>query len=158
MNRPPRDMNEGIFGGGLFASVLTRGLLIGVAAIATLYIGMTRFSPEVARAMVFTTLIFARTLQTFSSRSNSQTIAGVGLFSNTYAILAVGVCFALYGVAVLPGAREAFHIPAEFGLQNWAVAVCFALGAVVVMEIAKLVRNRISRQRAGGKVKHGQTS
>ncbi|MCL2191302.1 MAG: cation-translocating P-type ATPase [Treponema sp.] len=144
MDRPPRNMNEGIFGGGLFVSVLTRGILIGVAAIAAQYIGMTYFSVEVGRAMVFTTLIFARTLQTFSSRSNSQTIAQVGLFSNRYAILAVGVCFALYGLTVLPGLREAFHMPVAFGLRNWAVAVGLALGAVVVMEIAKLVRNRVS--------------
>jgi len=144
MDRPPRDMNEGIFGGGLFVSVLTRGILIGIAAIAAQYIGMTYFSVEIGRAMVFTTLIFARTLQTFSSRSNSQVITQVGLFSNRYAILAVCVCFALYGLTVLPGLREAFHIPVAFGLQNWAVAAGLALGAVVVMEIAKLVRNKIS--------------
>ena len=144
MDRPPRDMNEGIFGGGLFVSVLTRGMLIGIAAIAAQYIGMTYFSVEIGRAMVFTTLIFARTLQTFSSRSNSQVITQVGLFSNRYAILAVCVCFALYGLTVLPGLREAFHIPVAFGLQNWAVAAGLALGAVVVMEIAKLVRNKIS--------------
>ena len=89
-------------------------------------------------------MIFARTLQTFSSRSNSQVITQVGLFSNRYAILAVGVCFALYGLTVLPGLREAFHIPVAFGLRNWAVAAGLALGAVVVMEIAKLVRNRVS--------------
>jgi len=144
MDRPPRDMNEGIFGGGLFASVLTRGILIGIVAIIAQYIGMTYFSAEIGRAMVFTTLIFARTLQTFSSRSNSQTIAQVGLFSNMYAILAVSVCFALYGLTVLPGLREAFHIPVTFSLRNWAVAAGLALGAVVVMEIAKLIRNRIS--------------
>ncbi|MCL2192494.1 MAG: cation-translocating P-type ATPase [Treponema sp.] len=144
MDRPPRDMNEGIFGGGLFVSVLIRGILIGIAAIAAQYIGMTYFSVEVGRAMVFTTLIFARTLQTFSSRSNSQTITQVGLFSNRYAILAVGVCFALYGLTVLPGLREAFHIPVAFDLRNWAVAAGLALGAVVVMEIAKLVRNKVS--------------
>ena len=148
MDRPPRDMNEGIFGGGLFASVLTRGFLIGIAAIAAQYIGTIYFSPEIARAMVFTTLIFARTLQTFSSRSNSQTIAQAGLFTNMYSILAVGVCFALYGLTVLPGVREVFFIPAEFGLQNWGMAAGLALSAVVVMEIAKLARNRISRQEA----------
>jgi len=142
MRRPPRDMNEGIFGGGLFASVITRGILIGAAAVAALYVGRTLFpgEPGIAQAMVFTTLIFARTLQTFSARSNSQTIVQVGLFSNIYAVLAVCACFALYGLTMIPALRETFHIPQTFALGNWAMAAGLALGAIVVMEVAKLVR------------------
>jgi Ca2+-transporting ATPase len=142
MDRPPRDMNEGIFGGGLFAGVVTRGALIGIAAILAQYLGMTRFSPEMGGAMAFTTLILARTLQTFSSRSNSQTALGVGLFSNLYVLGAVGICFLLYGITLLPGAREVFYIPAAFGLRQWAIAAGLALGAVLVMEAVKWVRNK----------------
>ena len=142
MGRPARDMNEGIFGGGLFASVLTRGILIGIAAIIALYIGLTYYSPEIGRAMVFTTLIFARTLQTFSSRSNSQTIPKLGLLSNKYVVGAVGVCLALYGMTMLPGLREAFYIPHSFSLHNWMTAAGLAFGAVVGMEMVKFVRGK----------------
>ena len=143
MDRPPRDMNEGIFGGGLFQSVLIRGILVGIATIAAQYMGMTLFSTEIGGAMAFTTLILARTLQTFSSRSDKQTVFGMGLFSNPYVAGAVAICFGLYGLTILPGVREVFQISEAFGFAQWGIAAGLALGAVVVMEIAKLVRNRV---------------
>jgi len=143
MDRPPRDMNEGIFGGGLFASVVIRGLLIGIAAILAQGLGRTLFSPEMGGAMAFTTLILARTLQTFSSRSNSQTVLELGFFSNKYVLGAVGICFLLYGITLLPGAREVFYIPAAFGALQWGIAAGLAVGAVLGMEAVKWGRNRI---------------
>ncbi|MCL2409891.1 MAG: cation-translocating P-type ATPase [Oscillospiraceae bacterium] len=143
MSRPPRDINEGIFGGGLFSSVIIRGTIIGIAAILAQYTGRMMFTPEISSAMVFTTLIFARTLQTFSSRSNSQTVPQVGLFSNIYVVIAVAICFCLYGLTVLPGVREVFYIPAAFGLSSWGIAAGLGLGAVVIMELIKWVRTLI---------------
>ncbi|MCL2401846.1 MAG: cation-translocating P-type ATPase [Oscillospiraceae bacterium] len=143
MSRPPRDMNEGIFGGGLFFSVIVRGVIIGIAAILAQYIGMIAFSPEIASAMVFTTLIFARTLQTFSSRSNSQTVPQIGFFSNMYVVTAVVICFCLYGLTILPGIREIFYIPSTFGLSGWSIAAGLGLGAVVVIELVKLIRKLV---------------
>jgi len=140
MNRPPRDMNEGIFGGGLLGSVILRGVFIGIGTILAQFIGIRFFSPEVGSAMAFTTLILARTLQTFSSRSNKQTAFGMGLFSNRAVLLAVLVCFGLYGITVLPGVREVFDMSAAFGLSQWGIAVGIAVCAVVLMEVAKVWR------------------
>jgi len=140
MNRPPRDMNEGIFGGGLLGSVVVRGVLIGIATVLAQFIGIRYFTPEVGSAMAFTTLILARTLQTFSSRSNKQTAFGMGLFSNRAVLLAVLVCFGLYGITVLPGVREVFDLPSAFGLPQWGIAAGIAVSAVVLMEVAKVWR------------------
>ena len=139
MSRPPRDMNEGIFGGGLFAGIVTRGVLIGVAAIFSQFIGITWFSPAVGGAMAFTTIILARTLQTFSSRSNSQTIFALGFFSNAYVVLAVVVCLGFYGLTILPGLRSVFHIPEMFAALHLGIAAGLAIGVVLIMEVVKLV-------------------
>ncbi|NVS34628.1 cation transporting ATPase C-terminal domain-containing protein, partial [Listeria monocytogenes] len=117
------------------------GVLIGIAVIISQYIGM-QISPEMSVAMAFTTLILARTLQTFAARSNVQTAFGAGFFSNKYVIGAVLLCFVLYGITVLPGAREIFSIPASFGLHEWSIAAGLALAAVVMMEIIKVVQNK----------------
>ena len=146
MNQPPRDMNEGIFGGGLFGSVVTRGVLIGVLVILAQFIGMRLYSPAIGSAMAFTTLLSARVLQTFSSRSNRRTIFEMGLLSNRYVVLAVLVCFGLYGMTVLPGVREVFYIPASFGLVQWGISVGLAVCAVVLMEVWKVCR-RVKRHR-----------
>ncbi|MBC3541875.1 cation-translocating P-type ATPase [Rufibacter sediminis] len=138
MQRKPRDINEGIFAGGTLRSVIMRGLLIGVAVIVSQYIGLQQ-SEQMSIAMAFTTLILARTLQTFAARSNTQTAFGAGFFQNKYVIGAVLLCFGLYGLTVLPGIREIFTIPADFGWDEWQRAAGLALGAVVLMELWKLM-------------------
>ncbi|MBD3108015.1 cation-translocating P-type ATPase [Bacillus sp. AGMB 02131] len=138
MNRKPRDIREGIFAGGTMQDVLLRGLVIGIAVIISQYIGL-QHSEEISVAMAFTTLILARTLQTFAARSNKQTIFEIGLFSNKYVLGAVGVCLVLYTITTLPGARDVFSIPDTFGFNDWAIAAGLAVGAVILMELKKVV-------------------
>ena len=138
MKRKPRDINEGIFAGGTMQVVLERGLLIGIAVIISQYIGLQQ-SEEISVAMAFTTLILARTLQTFAARSNKLTIFEIGLFSNKYVVGAVVFCLGLYIITILPGVREVFSIPDTFGLREWLIATGLAVLAVFLMEIKKVI-------------------
>lgn len=147
MSRKPRDIKEGIFAGGTLRAVITRGLLIGIAVIVSQYIGLQE-SPELSVAMAFTTLILARTLQTFAARSNTQTVFEAGFFSNKYVIGAVLICFAFYAVAVLPAVRSIFSIPASFGWEHWGTAAGLAFGAVILMEIFKVITRSVSSRQA----------
>ncbi|MDL4841889.1 cation-translocating P-type ATPase [Aquibacillus rhizosphaerae] len=142
MERKPRNIDEGIFSGRTLQAVITRGVLIGVAVIISHYIGL-QHSPDMGVAMAFTTLILSRTLQTFAARSNTQTAIGAGFFSNKYVIGAVVIGFLLYSITILPFARDVFEIPTTFGFNEWLVATGLALGAVILMEIVKLIRNRV---------------
>ncbi|GGN94184.1 cation-translocating P-type ATPase [Saccharibacillus kuerlensis] len=144
MRRKPRDINEGIFAGGTLQTVITRGVLIGAAVIVSQYIGLQE-SPEISVAMAFTTLILARTLQTFAARSQVQTAFGAGFFSNKYVLGAVLFCFVLYAVTLLPGVRGIFSIPDEFGVNQWLIAAGLALASVILMEIIKVIRVRMLR-------------
>lgn len=139
MSRKPRDINEGIFAGGTLTAVITRGLLIGIAVIVSQYIGL-QHSPEMSVAMAFTTLILARTLQTFAARSSHQTIFQVGFLSNKYVVGAVLLCFVLYGITLLPAVRGIFSIPSTFGWNEFLTAGGLALGSVLLMEVIKFIR------------------
>ncbi|WP_100404084.1 cation-translocating P-type ATPase [Bacillus sp. FJAT-42315] len=141
MKKKPRSIDEGIFADGTMRAVLTRGIFIGIAVIISFYIGLAH-SDEMGVAMAFTTLILSRTLQTFAARSNTQTAVKIGLFSNKYVIGAVVLGFILYGITVLPFARDVFSIPPEFGPTDWLIAAGLAGGSVVLMEIAKVVWHR----------------
>ena len=141
MEKKPRAIDEGIFAGGTMKAVLIRGLLIGVAVIISFYIGLSH-SDEMGVAMAFTTLILSRTLQTFVARSNTQTSIRFGFFSNKYVIGAVVLGFILYGITVLPFMRDIFGIPSEFGMRDWLIATALALGAVILMEIIKVIQHR----------------
>lgn len=139
MKRKPRNIEEGIFAGGTLQAVATRGLIIGIAVIISFYIGLAH-SNEMGVAMAFTTLILSRTLQTFSARSNTQTVIGAGIFSNKYVIGAVILGFILYGITILPFARGVFHIPAAFGFNDWLIATGLAVTALIAMEIVKVIQ------------------
>ncbi len=144
MKRKPRPVNEGIFAGGTLRTVLTRGILIAVVVIISFYIGLAD-SNEMGVAMAFTTLIMSRTLQTFAARSNTQTSFKLGFFGNKYVIGAVVLGFALYGITLLPFARDVFNIPAAFGLAEWGIATGLAVAAVICMEIAKMMLKYFSK-------------
>jgi len=144
MKRKPRKVTEGIFAGGLMQSIITRGILIGLAVIVSQYIGL-QTSEEVSIAMAFTTLILARTLQTFAVRSNTQTIFEVGFFSNKYVVGAVLICFGFYSITILPFVREVFHISKFFTFGHWLIATGLALGSVVLMEIIKVIRRMATK-------------
>lgn len=138
MQKAPRDPNESIFSGETLTSVIYRGSLIGVAVIIGQWIGM-QVSPELGVAMAFSTLIWSRTLQTFPARSNSESAIKAGFFSNKMVITAVSVCTALYCVTLLPGLRSVFSLPAEFTLTYIGISIALAVGAIVLMEVAKLI-------------------
>ncbi|MCD6633575.1 cation-translocating P-type ATPase [Lactococcus cremoris] len=139
MEKAPRQLNEGIFANGLMRIILIRGSLIGIAAIISQYVGQ-KTSPEMGVAMAFTTLILARTLQTFAARSNSQNIFKLGFTTNKYVLMAVTFCLALYSLTTLPFLREIFSIPASFGWSEWAVAAGLAVIAMICMEILKSIK------------------
>ncbi|MGF6352381.1 Ca2+-transporting ATPase [Paenibacillus sp. 4624] len=141
MRRKPRDINEGIFAGGTLQAVITRGLLIGVAVILSQYIGLG-ISEEMSVAMAFTTLILARSLQTFAARSNTQTIFQVGFLTNKLVLGSIVVCLCLYGITLIPGVRSIFAIPDTFGWDELLIAGGLALGAVILMDVIKWIRNR----------------
>ena len=96
-------------------------------------------------AMAFTTLILSRTLQTFAARSNTQTSIGAGFFRNKAVIGAVLLGFVLYGITVLPFARDIFGIPAEFGFNDWLIATGLSVAAVILMEVFKIIRNAAAK-------------
>ena len=139
MEKAPRQLNEGIFANGLMRVILIRGSLIGIAAIISQYVGQ-KISPEMGVAMAFTTLILARTLQTFAARSNSQNILKLGFTTNKYVLMAVTFCLALYSLTTLPFLREIFSIPAAFGWSQMIVAAGLAVIAVICMEILKSIK------------------
>ena len=139
MEKAPRQLNEGIFANGLMRVILIRGSLIGIAAIISQYVGQ-KTSPEMGVAMAFTTLILARTLQTFAARSNSQNILKLGFTTNKYVLMAVTFSLALYSLTTLPFLREIFSIPAAFGWSQWIVAAGLAVIAVICMEILKSIK------------------
>ena len=68
--------------------------------------------------MAFATLTLSRIVQTFASRSNTETIFSLGFTSNKYALGAVVVCLMMFSLTLVPFMRGIFNIPDIFSLTN----------------------------------------
>ncbi len=139
MNKPPRNPNESILAGGTLKTVLVRGSIIGIVTIAAQYIGM-KHSPELGTAMAFSTLTLSRIIQTFASRSNSETILSLGITTNKYVFAAVIVCLGMFLLTLVPFMRDVFSIPSTFGVSSLLTCLGLALTSTLAMESSKLIK------------------
>lgn len=141
MKNPPRHPDESILAGGTLRTVLFRGSIIGIVTIFAQYLGM-QVSPEMGTAMAFATLTLSRIIQTFASRSNTETIFSLGLNSNKYVLGAVCICLVMFSLTLLPFMRDVFEMPMSFGLNSLATCFGLAIVASLLMEVSKKMINK----------------
>ena len=138
MKSLPRDPNESILAKGTLKSILIKGSIIGMVTIFAQYIGM-QSSPELGTAMAFATLTLSRIIQTFASRSNTETIFKLGFRSNKYVLGAVVICLGMFVLTLTPFMRGVFSIPNSYGLYNFIVCFGLAIFASLIMEFKKFL-------------------
>ncbi len=140
MKNPPRHPDESILAGGTLKTVLFRGSVIGIVTIFAQYIGLLE-SPEMGTAMAFATLTLSRIVQTFASRSNTETIFSLGISSNKYALGAVCICLVMFFLTLLPFMRGIFAMPMSFDIISLGISFGLAIVASLVMEVSKKIIN-----------------
>ena len=139
MNKPPRDINEGILQGGTSAVILIRGIIISIAVIFSQYLG-NKVSPALGAAMAFSTITLSRIFQTLPARSDNVSIFKIGVVKNKHVLGAIFICLVLYFIVLLPGLREIFSIPNYFGLREFAICILLALISTGLMELVKIFK------------------
>ena len=90
--------------------------------------------------MAFSTLTLSRIIQTFASRSNTETIFKLGFTSNKYALGAVIVCLGMFGLTLVPFMRDIFAIPVSYRLSSFVTCFGLAICAMLAMEVSKLIK------------------
>ena len=101
-----------------------------------------KHSAELGVSMAFATLTLSRIMQTFASRSNTETIFELGIKSNKYVLGAVGVCLIMFSLTLLPFMREIFTMPSSFNFTT--LMTCFGLSvlATLAMEVSKVIKRK----------------
>ena len=139
MNKPPRDINEGILQGGTSSVILIRGIIISIVVIIAQYLG-NKTSPILGAAMAFSTITLSRIFQTLPARSDNISVFNIGVAKNKYVLVAIGICLLLYLIVLLPGLRAIFSIPNYFGVMEFAICILLALISTVLMELVKIFK------------------
>ena len=139
MNKPPRDINEGILQGGTSSVILIRGIIISIVVIIAQYLG-NKTSPILGAAMAFSTITLSRIFQTLPARSDNISVFNIGVAKNKYVLGAICICLLLYLIVLLPGLRAIFSIPNYFGVMEFAICILLTLISTVLMELVKIFK------------------
>ncbi|MEA2709877.1 MAG: P-type Ca2+ transporter type [Phycisphaerales bacterium] len=146
MQRPPRPPNERVITIRRGLRILYHGALNAVVAGVAFYVvyrGREENLPA-ARTAAFCTLAFAQLLFSFGCRSERYTLPQLGLFSNRWLLGAIAVS-ALLQLAVVtsPFLQPLFKVAPGVFAREWLLIVALALTPVTLVEVAKLVRERL---------------
>ncbi|MCL6446523.1 MAG: cation-translocating P-type ATPase, partial [Alicyclobacillus sp.] len=143
MERPPRDISEGIFARGLWVKIMSRGTLIGLATLAVfiLMYGNQPANLQLAQTMAYATLTMSQLILVFDCRSVEGGIFRRNLFENVWLWLAVLSSVGLFLVTLyVPVVAEAFST-VQLNLTQWSIV----MGAAAIPTFA------LSLRRAGRK-------
>lgn len=153
MKRAPRDSHEGIFAGGLGASVIYQGALVTLITLISYFIGRDflaelhhaeaiaagEYSAEMlGTSMAFLTLSMAEIFHSFNMRSlhgsiftlksQNKWLWGAGIFSFLLTTLVIEV----------PFLANAFSL-AQLDLMEYGIAMLLAITIIPIVELVKLI-------------------
>jgi Ca2+-transporting ATPase len=143
MNRPPRDPGEPLFSRHAIGISLLQGLSVLVIVMAVFALSIYRGQGEAeARALTYTTLIFANLGLILANRSWSRTILETISAPNPALWWVVGGALAFLSMALyVPFLRELF----SFAYLHFIdVVICFAAGIAGILwfEVLKILNGR----------------
>jgi Ca2+-transporting ATPase len=143
MRRPPHHPQESIFGRGMGRDVLWVGLLMGLVCLGLGYWAWE--TGHVAwQTVVFTTLTLSQMGNALATRSESDSLFQIGLFSNRALLGSVLLTFMLQlAVVYLPVLQDLFKTTA---LSLGELMICLVLSTVVFwgIELQKRLLRRHS--------------
>ena len=147
MSRPPHAPTDGIFSGGLGWQVAWTGLVIGGLALA---VGAAYYVAGMAQwqTMMFTTLAFLQVFQALGTRSNTESLSSIGLFSNRLMWIIIGVVVGLQLLAIYTPLRGFLGLTA-LSLPDLMISVGIGAALLVAIEGEKaILRGRRARAAA----------
>lgn len=111
MKRPPRKSNEGFFAGGLMTRIIFRGILIGIATLASftaaIYLGG---DTAAGRTSALVTLVMSQLIHVFECKSESRPLYRINIFSNIKLLFAVIISLgALWAAVSIPSLQGVFQ-------------------------------------------------
>lgn len=142
MKERPRGRNDSVFSGGLAATIVIRGVLLGLSVLAafTTVLGFTK-SVEHARTAAFVTLVFTQLVHVFECKSEKRSLFTINIFNNIKLIFAVISSAAIVlSTVYIPALQPIFKTVALGGGEMLAV-LCATLAVPLVSSVIMLLRH-----------------
>jgi P-type Ca2+ transporter type 2C len=143
MARGPRRLDESILNRRAQLGIAWQGAVMTAACLALFYLVAPRIpgmTPGIDRTMLFCALVLTQLLHAFSFRSARSTVWHPRSLENRWLVVALLGSLALQVLVVYaPGAQAVFKT-APLAAIHWLAVAGTAVGAVFVMDAAKLWR------------------
>ncbi len=142
MDRPPRDPNQPILTFPLFMRTGLVSLLMLAGAFALFLWELRREGASLAeaRTAVVNVIVMVEALYLLNCRSLSRSIFALGIFSNLWVILGIGLIVAIQLLfTYTPIMNELFH-SAPISGESWLRIVAIAFIAFAAVELEKWIR------------------
>ncbi|MFL5344111.1 MAG: cation-translocating P-type ATPase [Hyalangium sp.] len=137
---PPRRPDEPMLGAAQWRTILVVGLIEASVVLGVFLWANPSVYLERARALAFSTLIFAELMRSFAARSSTRLFWEVGAFTNRVLLGVITVSVLLQGALYLfPAVRGLFEL-APLGWLDLALVFALGLIPVTALELAKLLR------------------
>ena len=147
MQRPPHSPQEGIFAHGMGIQAAWVGALIGVLALVVGGVYYFQGLPQ-WQTMIFMTLAVLQIFQALATRSNTESLFAIGVFSNRVMWGAIAGVVALQFAAVyVPPLSTAFLRTVPLTAQDLGITVAAGLILFAAIELEKWIIRRMRSAR-----------
>ncbi|WP_419194056.1 cation-translocating P-type ATPase [Novipirellula herctigrandis] len=154
MQRPPRKPTEPVLNWSGIGVILGLGAYIGLATLWLFHHYLGHDDPEtvmLAETVAFTGIVLIEKANVLNFRSLDSPLLSVGIFTNPWVIIAIGVTVGLQVCAVyVPFLQTALHTT-PLRLSDWGMILAMAAPVFVVTEFAKWFRQRTSVEKVSQK-------
>jgi P-type Ca2+ transporter type 2C len=139
MREPPRPLSEGLLGKRDYLGIAFVGMVMSIAATGVLWWYHRQNLDDQGRALAFSILAVSPLFHAFNCRSNTASIAEVGVFSSKPLLMAVALSAAIHFSAVLiPVLQPVFRTFPMSGTE-WALMLGLSAAIIPIVEVAKAI-------------------
>ncbi|GCF08108.1 cation-translocating P-type ATPase [Dictyobacter arantiisoli] len=153
LRRSPRPRSEGLLSRTLWQRSILTGIIMAAGALFMFRYTLARgVSLEYAQTIALTTLVFCNAFQSFNARSEKKSVFQLKFLGNPYLLLSTIIAFLLHFGALYFGPTQYVLRIQPIRGDDWLRIVGVGLIIFVVVELEKLIRRLLARQRSPGPV------
>ena len=144
MQVPPRPKSQKILPPRLMRWLVTYGLIMAAGTLIVLAWADSNYGDVVARTMGMTTFALFRLFSSLETADEDESLFGGSILGNRPLLMASGLSVLSIILATELGFLQRFLGTVGLSMEQWAICIVVSLSLVVVEEVRKLLKVRIS--------------
>ena len=142
MKRRPAPYDEPFVTKWMMPRIALGALVMGIGSISIFYYYDPKNSPELARSVVFTTLVVFQWFNALNARSFTSSIFGMDPLSNKNLLIGLGLGIILQMAAIYSPFMQPFLKTVPLGIMDWINIIAVCSSVILAVELYKYAVNR----------------